>query len=140
MAENGTDEQRQKPEHGEFCWTELGTTDLSVCGEFYAELFGWKINKSENPDPKMDYREFTYDNNKIAGGMYEMKKEIFGDHLPPAHWLNYIAVDDVDVSGARVLELGGKLVSEFIDIPHVGRMCVVEDPTGAKFALITMKT
>ncbi|MEZ5425640.1 MAG: VOC family protein [Pyrinomonadaceae bacterium] len=124
--------------HGEFCWYELGTNDLDSCLDFYSGVFGWEIKKSDNPDTGMDYREIKLGGGDFFGGMYQMSKEMFGETLPPSSWINYIAVEDVDAAGKKVKELGGKLVSHFIDIPNVGRMCVAEDPTGAKFALITL--
>jgi predicted enzyme related to lactoylglutathione lyase len=64
---------------------------------------------------------------------------MFGEEIPPPHFMNYIAVDDVNTSMERIKELGGNVMGEAIDIPKTGRMCVVQDPTGATFALITLK-
>jgi len=44
-----------------------------------------------------------------------------------------LAVDDVDESAARATELGAK-VHKTMDIPNVGRMSIIEDPSGAMFA------
>ena len=29
--------------HGEFCWTEIASTDAKKCKEFYSKIFGWKF-------------------------------------------------------------------------------------------------
>ena len=55
----------------------------------------------------------------------------------PNHWLVYYAVDDADVSVAKVQELGGTLVVGPMDI-EPGRFAVVTDPQGATFAVIRM--
>lgn len=134
-----TKEQMQMPKHGTFCWTEIATTDLEAMKSFYTELFGWKISESKNDETDLKYLEYDTGQGQPAGGMYEMKAEFFGGEIPPPHFINYVAVDDVDAAAQRVKELGGKLKSEPHDIPKTGRMCVVEDPTGATFALITLK-
>jgi predicted enzyme related to lactoylglutathione lyase len=59
--------------------------------------------------------------------------------MSPPHWMTYIAVDDVDQSAAKVWELGGKVCVPPTDIPNTGRFCVVNDPSGATFSLITLK-
>ena len=55
----------------------------------------------------------------------------------PNHWRVYFAVEDVDVSAAKVVELGGTIVEEAMDIPTVGRMAGVTDPQGAIFSIMT---
>lgn len=133
-----TQEQMEMPKHGTFCWTEIATTNLEACDKFYSELFGWKIAKSQNDEIPMDYREYDTGEGHSSGGMYEMTAEMFGGEIPPPHFMNYIAVDDVDACVARIKELGGKTIGEPHDIPKTGRMCVVQDPTGATFAVIKL--
>ena len=55
----------------------------------------------------------------------------------PAHWNVYFNVDDVDEAVARVLELGGRVISDPDDVVGVGRMATVADPQGGMFALMT---
>jgi len=53
----------------------------------------------------------------------------------PSAWLSYVSVDDVDASAARARELGAQLLAEPFDVMEHGRMSLVQDPTGALFAL-----
>jgi predicted enzyme related to lactoylglutathione lyase len=53
----------------------------------------------------------------------------------PAHWLSYVSVTDVDESVAKAKAEGATLLKEPFDVMTVGRMAVVQDPTGAVFAL-----
>ncbi|MCU7886640.1 MAG: VOC family protein, partial [Candidatus Thiodiazotropha sp. (ex Lucinoma annulata)] len=46
-------------------------------------------------------------------------------------WHSYIAVDDVDNCAKRASDLGGKVLVPPQDVPDVGRICIVSDPTGA---------
>ncbi len=136
---DGTQEkmEMEMPKHGTLCWTELATTDLDGAVNFYTELFGWKISKSQNEDVPMDYREYDTGMGHPSGGMYEMNAEIFGgQEIPPPHFMNYISVDDIAASIERVKELGGTVVGEPHDIPQVGRMVIVNDPAGATFTML----
>jgi predicted enzyme related to lactoylglutathione lyase len=47
----------------------------------------------------------------------------------------YIAVDDIDASAKKAVELGGKVKVPPTDIPNIGRFCVLQDPTGAVISL-----
>lgn len=137
MSEQATaTEQMAMPKHGTFCWNELATNNLETCQTFYGQLLGWQLKQSKMPDCEMVYTEISAGGPCGIGGMYQMGKE-FGD--APPHWMSYISVDDVDASAAKVWELGGKVCVPPTDIPNVGRFCVVSDPTGATFSLITIK-
>ena len=122
-----------KPAHGTFCWNELMTRDTDGAAKFYTELLGWKAGDS--PMPEMQYTMWKNDG-KDAGGMMAMPAEVPAE--VPAHWLSYIAVDDVDALVGKVTALGGQILVPVKDIPHVGRFCVVQDPTGAAVGLITL--
>ncbi len=135
-----TGQDMEMPKHGEVCWTEIATNNLETARAFYAELFGWNFKKSqalENSGDDMEYYEFSVAGDDCGtGGMYQMTKE-YGD--APPHWMSYVSVDDVDDAAAKVWELGGKVCVPPTDIPNVGRFCVVNDPTGATFSMITLK-
>ncbi|HLM00359.1 MAG TPA: VOC family protein [Pyrinomonadaceae bacterium] len=141
MSEQATAtmEQMAMPKHGEVCWTEIATNNLEASKGFYAELFGWNFKKHQTVEGSddMEYYEFSREGEDCgSGGMYRMGKE-FGD--APPHWMSYVAVDNVDEAAAKVWELGGKVCVPPTDIPNVGRFCVVNDPTGATFSMITLK-
>jgi predicted enzyme related to lactoylglutathione lyase len=125
-----------KPEAGTFCWTEIATTDAQLAKEFFAAVFGWKFNTGNAGG--MEYHEFSVGDGPPNGGLYEMDPKWFGDSLPPPHFMTYIAVDDVDENARRAVELGGKL-HKAMDVPNVGRIAILEDPTGAMFATYKMQ-
>jgi len=122
------------PANGAFCWNELATTDLDAAQNFYKALLGWEIKESTAPGGGMVYNEIVVGGQHV-GGIYKMGPE-FGP--APSHWMAYVAVDDVDAKARQVWELGGKVCVPPTDIPNVGRFCVVNDPTGATIALITL--
>ena len=63
---------------------------------------------------------------------YTLRNEQKG--MPP-NWAIYIAVENADVSAKRASELGGKICVAPFDVFDVGRMAVVQDPTGGTFCL-----
>ena len=118
------------PPIGTFLWDELITDDVESAKKFYGELFGWKAN-----DVDMGQMG-TYTVFKRGGGT-----EVAGamNRLPgvesPATWLPYLATDDVDMSVKKAKKLGASVQMEGIDMPHVGRLAILVDPTGAAFGL-----
>ena len=133
--------EQMMPANGSFCWNELSTTDDDAAIKFYTELLGWEIKKSEataceeSEGPPMVYNEIVVGGRHV-GGIYKMGPEMGG---APSHWIAYVAVDDVDAKAAQVAELGGSVRVQPMDIPKVGRFCVINDPTGATISLITLK-
>jgi len=117
---------------GTFCWVELGTTDGEAAKKFYTGLFGWSF--SDTPvGPGMVYTMLKLDG-KDVGALYKMPSEMT-DHGVPPHWMSYVLVASADESAAKAKELGATLMKEPFDVMDVGRMAVVQDPTGAVFAL-----
>ncbi len=121
--------------HGKICWTELASQDIETAKKFYRELLGWAL--AESKAAGMNYTEIVAGDEHI-GGMYQITEECGGGDAP-SHWMSYVAVDDVDESARRVGELGGKVTVPPMDIPNVGRFCVINDPTGATISLITLR-
>jgi predicted enzyme related to lactoylglutathione lyase len=116
---------------GSFCWLELATTELGAAKEFYTNLFGWA--PSDIPiGPGEVYTMFKLAGRDAGTAAYALRNEQKG--MPP-HWSIYIAVENTDAAAKRVSELGGKVCAPPFDVFDVGRMAVVQDPTGATFCL-----
>lgn len=133
--------EMEMPKHGDFCWTEIATNNLETCKSFYANVFGWEMKQSKEMGEAFVYQEFSATANGFPmGGMYELTAEMCGgNEPPPPHFINYISVDNVDESASKAFELGGKIVAPPMDIPNVGRFALIQDPTGANVAFITLK-
>jgi len=117
---------------GSFCWVELATTDPNAAKKFYSSLFGWTPNDVPM-GPDGVYTLFQIGGRDAAAGC-TLRAEQRAHGVPP-HWMLYIAVDSTDASAVRAAQLGGKVLAPAFDVMDVGRMAVIQDPTGATFCL-----
>ena len=117
---------------GTFCWFECGSTDAAKARSFYTELFGWNTADASMAGGMGHYTLFKNGQEDIAG-LYELSGPIFQG--VPSHWLTYVAVDNVDESAKRAVALQGKILRDPMDIPGVGRIAILQDPTGAWIAI-----
>jgi uncharacterized protein len=122
-------------EPGSLTWTELSTRDTEAAKTFYTSLLGWKEKTSSGGG--MTYTEFSVADEPFAG-MMEMNAQMVEMHIPP-HWLSYFQVTDVDATASKAKELGGSVAVPPMDIPGAGRFAVIQDPSGATFALYQPK-
>ena len=117
---------------GNFCWVELGTTNAGAAKTFYKELFGWDYQDTA-AGPDMTYTMINL-NGKEIGGLYELTGEML-THGIPSHWLSYISVANADEATAQATAAGGTVMKGPFDVGEAGRMSVIQDPTGATFAV-----
>lgn len=118
--------------HGTFMWNELMTTDTDKAAAFYGKVLGW-TTKSMDMGPMGTYT-IVQAGDTDAGGIMHMQGPQF-DGVPP-HWTAFIAVDDVDAAAGKVTEAGGEIQMPPFDVPGVGRICTITDPTGARISLM----
>jgi uncharacterized protein len=115
---------------GTFCWTDLGTPDAPAATRFYSALFGWTA-EDRPMGPDAFYTMFHLDGRPVAA-LYPQEEAA---PQGPPHWLSYVAVDNANEAAARTKALGGIVLMEPFDVLDVGRMTMVQDPTGAVVAL-----
>lgn len=106
---------------------EIPAADVSAAGQFYQELFGWKLHHA----PEFDYTMWE-DGSGSGGGFIKVS-----DTNPAGQVLVYIDSDDIDVDLKKVEQLGGKVVTPKTEIPGTGWFGVFKDPTGNLLALYT---
>ncbi len=117
------------PGPGAFVWDELYTIEPGDAAAFYRDFAGWTVDQLPESLSGEPYFLAKRGGRDIAGLTQRL------DENARPQWIPYIAVADVDVSAKEALELGGRVTCEPTDIPNVGRFAIVEDPTGASFAL-----
>jgi len=112
-----------------FVHVELNTPDPEKAKSFYSQLFQWTLADLPNP--------------AVPGGSYTMievgagtgggiMKQIPGG---PSGWLAYVEVDDIHATTQRVESLGGKVMKDVTEVPGMGWLSFVQDPTGAILGL-----
>lgn len=115
---------------GSFCWIELGTTDAAAAKSFYAGLFGWTFD--DRPMGPDSVYTLLKHGGRDAGALYGLGPQQQG--VPP-HWTVYVSVASADEAAKKAAGLGAKTIMAPFDVMKVGRMAVLEDPTGASFCV-----
>jgi len=119
-------------EPGSFCWPELATTDPAGAKKFYSGVFGWTAN-DRPAGPDMMYTMLQLEG-RDAGALYEMEKSQKEQGIPP-HWNTYVSVESADEAAKKAKELGATAIAYPFDVMDVGRMAILQDPTGAVFCV-----
>ena len=120
---------------GAFIWRDLMTRDPQAAQSFYEELFGWGTQVAEG-----DWGSYTMWTRGTAerpgpfGGV--VKLEGPEGEAVPSHWMNYVAVGDLDAALSQVEAKGGTICVPATPIPGVGRFAVIDDPTGGTVSLM----
>ena len=121
-----------KHEHGTFSWTDLSTTNVDAAKKFYTALFGWKVTDMP-AGPGMTYSMAAL-GERAAAAITTQNDDQKKMGAPPS-WNAYFSVTDVDATTKKAATAGGKVLKEAFDVMDVGRMSVVQDPSGAVFCL-----
>ena len=119
--------------HGKVWWSELWTRDPGGAQAYYGQVAGWTFNSMPMPDGA--YHVASRDGEMTAGIMDVTGMPGMND--TPPHWLTYLAVDDVDAAVTDTTAAGGQVLRPPWDVPGVGRIAIVTDPTGAAVGLMT---
>ena len=115
--------------HGEFSHIEFPANDTARAQSFYSNVFGWSFEKMDGID---DYFLYTAGPGDLGGGIG------LRGASAPAGVRNYLAVDDVDATLAKVTANGGTLVVPKTDI-GVGWYAAVKDTEGNELGLYKSK-
>jgi len=116
-------------EDNAFCWADLSTPDPERGAKFYSDLFGWKVEKSEN-----DASGYLHikNGNDFIGGIPPAQHR--NPQVPP-HWLIYFQVADVEATATKAQQSGGKILMPAKTMEGVGTWAILADPQGAVFAI-----
>ena len=115
--------------HGHWIWNELHTTDVAKALRFYEKVVVFS-HRTMDMGPGGTYTIL------FKGGVERGGVTSHLDPGAPAHWLPYVAVDDADATMARARKHGATIPFGPEDVPGVGRLGVLKDPTGALLAII----
>ena len=112
---------------GEPIWTDLSTPTPQQTRDFYAALFGWEYQISEEFGGYAN----AHLNGKVAAGISPLSQGMDG----PNAWRVYFASDDLHADAGRVKSSGGSVIEGPMQVGEQGHMGFFSDPTGATFGL-----
>jgi uncharacterized protein len=117
-----------------FVWHELMTPDTEGAQAFYREVTGL----TATPGPYL----MLMAGEQSIGGLIGPTPDgpTWPSGGPEAHWVPYIAVEDVDAAAERARSLGGEILVPPTDIPGYARVAVLRDPQGATFGISRFET
>lgn len=105
---------------------EYTVKDAKKSQEFYAQLFGWKVD-ANNP---MNYGLVQTETGRgIDGGIAQ--SEDGSNHLAI-----YVEVDDLQAYLDKAVKLGAKVIMPVTVIPDMVTFAVFEDPSGIHTGLV----
>ena len=114
-----------------FVHLELSTPDAAKSKAFYSDLFGWEFTDIDM-GPSGIYSTFKPDSGP-GGGLFSMPGM-------PTFWLAYVGVEDINSSTEKAVSLGATVHKGPLEIPNIGWMTILADPTGATIALFQPKS
>ncbi len=113
-------------------WHELNTWNPLESRNFYRRTLGWTFEQVTLPDGEPYW--LARKGGKTVGGVYNLSAPKFKGI--PAHWMTYMAVDDLDRAAQETMSAGGEVTRPATDIPGIGKIAIVTDASGALIGLI----
>ncbi|HEU4527247.1 MAG TPA: VOC family protein [Actinomycetota bacterium] len=121
-----------------FVWHELMSTDPDGSERFYREVVGIAVAA---PGDESSYRLLLAGGVPVGGVAGPQPGQAgWPSGGPEAHWIAYLASDDVDRAARIARELGGQVLLEPVDVPGLGRAAVLRDPQGAAFGIFQRRS
>ena len=117
-------------EPGTIGWIDLTVANAAQVRDFYTQVAGWE----HEPCDMGGYSDYTMKppGKDAVAGICHARGINTG---PPPCWLIYIVVANLDQSLRCATSLGGKILHGPRDMGAMGRLCVIQDPSGAAAAL-----
>ena len=101
---------------------ELWSKNPEKVAAFYSKTFGWQIQHI----PELDYRLVTTGGQGgIDGGIMKPQEGPW-----PGNLALYIDVEDLALYRKKIVEAGGKIIVEQMEVQNIGAFCLFEDPDG----------
>ena len=109
-------------------WTDLSTSDPAAARDFYAKVFGWKVEV--NPDPQYGGYALAKIGGKDVAGIGPKQM----DEAPTA-WTVYIGSADAEDTAKKAQAAGGNVIVPTMAVGDQGKMAIIQDPSGAMLGI-----
>lgn len=111
--------------HGSICHIEIPTTDAAKARAFYEDVFNWRTTAMN----EMPGYALFFPPDGVGGGFTRAKAPIQGPLL-------HVEVDDIGVTLAKIVKLGGATITPKTEISdEYGYYAVALDNTGNRIGL-----
>jgi predicted enzyme related to lactoylglutathione lyase len=107
------------------CHFAINADDVTAARTFYEAVFAWKFTPWGPPG--FFHIDTGGGETQVRGALQERRQLLDGPTRSPEC---SFAVDDVDATGRRVVEAGGRIVMDRFTIAGVGHLIGFEDPSG----------
>ena len=115
---------------GRFVWHDLATTDVEGARTFYGAIAPWTTKPWDD-----DGAYFLWEKEGTpVGGVSQLADTADRTPSPPG-WMPSVFVYDVDACVRQVPKLGGAVLMQPREIPHVGCWAVIAGPDGAPLSI-----
>ena len=115
---------------GAIGWNDLSADDGEEAFAFYSGLFGWTKGEAIPMGEMGAYQLYHAGSDEPAGGVMTKTP---GRDAP--FWLFYFVVPAIDAARQRVIDAGGTVTMEPMEVPGGAWAMEAVDPQGAKFGL-----
>ena len=120
---------------GTLMWSELVAIKAQSADAFFTELFGY-ASEQFGTEHRSDYSVWYLGSESVFARVSMIREFITPKTVP--HWLLYLGVEaalGTDELVRQAILLGGRVRVDPYD-SSIGRVAVLRDPTGARFALV----
>ena len=115
---------------------EIHADDTDRAERFYAEVFGWGVQRYGGP---VDYRLLTTgpgDEVGINGAILKRQGPVPAGPQPVSAYVCTIQVDSIEETERAVPAAGGEQVVERMEVPEVGLLAYFKDTEGNLFGAL----
>lgn len=120
---------------GTLMWAELVAIKAQSADSFFGELFGY-TSEQFGTENRSDYSVWYLGDDSVLARVSMIRELTTSSTVP--HWLLYLGTDaaiGTDELVRRAIGLGGRVRVDPYD-SSLGRVAVLRDPTGARFAVV----
>ena len=112
---------------------EIAADDIARATKFYSDVFDWDIDETM-PDEYWLIKTGSDLQDGINGAL--MKRDDGVRQGGTTGFVCTIAVDDIEATRWRVKDAGGKLVTDVMPIPGIGKFCYCKDSEGNNLGIL----
>ena len=133
MAPNGPEADRPavSMETGRVGWNEYMGKDPDKAFDYYSSLYGWTKSTAMDMGEMGVYQLVAKDGEDI-GAMMGLTPQ-----TPASFWGFYFAVNGIDAARQRIVDNGGAVLMEPMEVPGGAWAMFARDPQGGHFGLVS---